>query len=857
TVGTGRVIADLSPGLLNQTNLFSVVAGQLSSIKVSPPSVDLLPEDSMSFSAQGKDGDGNNVTLTSTIWQTNVGTITSSNSTDADFTAQSTEFFGGYIRATQDMISGEAIINIDDNDDSPEILGVILDQEKTEDFGSWSLDLSGNADDAEDTLSDLRWQVTGHDSSLYSITGEDIQGNHLLIFTTKQDEFGDDDVTLWLIDSRNQTAYQSIWINITPVNDKPKIFPLGKVPVRFDVPRTIDYTSYVTDVDNSTEDLTLTTDDPDHTSVQGLNVTYEYPESMIGEPIFVALTVSDGIDHAQRVVEVEVSGNHPPNLMTPIADITMYEDVPLVNYFDMNDYFEDPEDSQLTFGSLSQKVVIDIDSSGFVSLIPEQNWFGDELVIFTATDSSGAVAQDAVLVRVLPVNDPPVIEGLPDITIHYGVKYDFDVLPYVSDIDNLTSELEIDRLGNISSIVLGLIVSFNHPTTTIENVTITVSDGEYEDSDIMMVRVTDNHPPVTKGLPDVFFYEDESLSSAFNLDDFFSDSEDSTLLYDFDQTQLFVSVTINTDNSVTFSSQENWSGQQVVVFKAEDDEGAFVEDMIIVTVIPVNDAPFISPIPRQEGEKNKAWLLDLSPYIYDSDNATDDLVINAEFEYATVVGHYLIFNCEGSFDLRKTNVSVSDGLLQDSEIIEVSVSSYVDPQISMFVWPTMLVIVLLVIVGLVYWRVSRKYLMEDLFVVSKDGKAMVHKTIRVRPDRDEDMLSGMMTAIRAFAEDTFREEGGTLKSFESEDKRVVLESAEAFYVAAIFAGREPKWAERSLKVFVEDMQLMYGPTIESWSGIMDELGDLPEMVGFFISKRKYSTGDWTPAKNDIEAIEED
>jgi hypothetical protein len=840
TIGTGRIIADAGSGIINQTNLFSVVAGQLASIVVTP----------------SPDDDGNNVTLTSTTWNTNAGTIANSNATNADFTAQSSDLSGGYIRATQDLISGQATINVDDNDEPPTIQGIVPDQSTHEDYGSWMLDLSAFASDQEDGSSDLRWRVTGDDSALYSVVGEDIPGNHILTFTTRKDAFGDDEVNLWLIDSKDQTASQQVWINITPVNDKPSINAPDKEYVRFDVPRQVDYAPYIDDVDNSIGELTLATDDIDHTIVNGLKVTYDYPESMVGEPVTVILTVSDGQAYSQDVVKIVVSGNYPPRSMIPIADITMNEDERRDDVFNMNDHFEDPDDTQLTFGSLSEKVEIEIDGTGIVSLAPKENWFGDELVIFTATDSSGAVAQDPVLVRVLPVNDPPEISGLPDITIHFGVVFNFDVTPYISDIDNLTSELIIDS-SDTFSIVLAQIVSFNHPTTTVLDVEITVSDGQYEDTDMMKVTVTDNHPPMCKGLPNVFFKEDESLSDAFDLDDYFSDLEGDTLIYSVNQTQSYVYATRGADNVVSFSSVRNWSGQQVLTFRAEDEQGAFAEDTIVVTVIPVNDAPVIFPIPRQEGEKNKAWLLDLSPYIYDSDNANEDLTINATFEYVTVAGHYLIFNCEESFNLRETTVAVSDGLLEGSQGIEISVSSYIDPEISMFVWPTTLGIVILALAGLVYWRASKKYLMEDLFLVSIDGKAMVHKTIRTRPDRDEDMLSGMMTAIRAFAEDTFREEGGTLKSFESEDKRVVLEAAESFYVAAIFAGKEPKSAGKSLQAFVKDVEIMYGPTIKGWSGIMDDLGDLPEMVDFFINKRRYSVGDWTPDNDELGIDKED
>ena len=272
----------------------------------------------------------------------------------------------------------------------------------------------------------------------------------------------------------------------------------------------------------------------------------------------------------------------------------------------------------------------------------------------------------------------------------------------------------------------------------------------------------------------------------------------------------------------------------------------------------MNDAPVISPIPRQSGEKNKAWLLDLTSYIFDSDNKTDDLWIESDFEYVVVAGHFLIFNCEESFDSRDARATVNDGLLQSSSPFEVSVTSPVNPQVEMYIWPTSIGIILLGLVGLLYWRASRGFVLEDLFVIGKDGKLRVHKSTRTRPDRDEDLFSGMLTVIRDFTADTFREEKGTLKSFElEEDKKVIMESAEGFYVALIFSGKEPRWAPKSLEAFSQDMETMYGPLITSWSGAMDELGDLPNMADFFIHKRRYSVGDWQPTEDELSFEEAD
>lgn len=844
-VGQGRVFAIDNMSHTNQTDLFSVVAGQLANINVTP-NVNVFPESSWNFTANGTDSDGNDVVLTATSWETNVGTINNYDDTNANFTAQSSEYWGGYIRATVGSVSGEAVINVDNGDLPPWISGKVSNQERTEDYGSWTLNLSSYAGDLEDEPQLLRWRVDDDNSSLYTIAGEDIPGNHILTFTTVKDAFGNDEIRLSLIDRYDQIAIQYLWVNITPVNDRPILRADERVDVKFDEDFPVDYTLFVSDVDNPIGDLTLATDDPEHAAVQGLQVVYNYPQSMVGESIFVVLTLSDGIDQFQDVVQVFVSGNWPPRVEPPIPDLATDEDVPIIDAFNLNDYFDDPDDDELTFDATSQKLMIDIDSNGLVSLTPQRDWFGVELVVFTATDSAGAVAQDAVLVTVTSVNDPPTIGGLPDIVIRHNETFPFDVAPYISDVDDSIDDLAITCLDVVCANVLGTTIYFWYDFETELDVTVTVRDKEpTQASDVMKVKVTDNRPPVSEGLPDVFFNEDESFLLAFNLDDYFSDPDGFALTYSFYQTLNFVQVVVNASNLVNFSAVQNWCGQEVVTFRATDMEDAIVEDSIVVTVLPVNDAPVLSPVPKQVGERNKPWLLDMSSYVHDPDNETEDLIIHVDSEFIIVVGHILIFNCNESFSLRTAPTTVSDGFLQDSQDIEVSVSSPVSPEVNMFIWPASIGIVLLTLFGLTYWRASRRYVMEDLFLVGKEGKLIVHKTKRARPDRDEDILAGMMTAIQEFAKDTFREEKEELKAFELQQKKVVIETARNFYVAAIFAGKEPRWASKSLEAFVEDVDVRYGSMIKSWSGDMGELEDLPDMVDYFVNVRKYEVGDWT------------
>ena len=148
---------------------------------------------------------------------------------------------------------------------------------------------------------------------------------------------------------------------------------------------------------------------------------------------------------------------------------------------------------------------------------------------------------------------------------------------------------------------------------------ITVSDGLLTDSQVINIRITDDFPPVLlDNIPDMTFEEDTVLSNAINLGDHFFDRDMDALFYSSGQSQIIVE--IGTDGRVTFRAKANWYGEEQIKFKAEDPENAIAEDIITVTVLPVNDAPMILPIPQQEGYVGDVWILDLKDYVMDVDD---------------------------------------------------------------------------------------------------------------------------------------------------------------------------------------------------------------------------------------------
>jgi hypothetical protein len=133
----------------------------------------------------------------------------------------------------------------------PIIVGVIPNQIWPEDGGPWTLDLTPYEYDFEDPGNKIKWHLTQHNSSLYTLDGEYSISDDLT-FTPHADVFGNNLVRIWVEDSMGATTYQEVWINITPVNDAPQI--MGVIPsydkTENDPNWQIDLSGYKYDIDN-------------------------------------------------------------------------------------------------------------------------------------------------------------------------------------------------------------------------------------------------------------------------------------------------------------------------------------------------------------------------------------------------------------------------------------------------------------------------------------------------------------------------------------------------------------------------------------------------------------------------------
>jgi len=675
-------------------------------------------------------------------------------------------------------------------DSDPHIVRTIPDITRLENSPPYSVNLQSYAQDNDTPLSELRWNVTGYDPAVVQITGLNTPGNHILTITPLPNQYGDALVTYWLTDPQGHFARQDAWIRITRVNAPPSFAPPPTLFVRYNRTYVFDYGPYISDPDTPRSQLTFTSDDPIGAVVSDFNVSYRYPESLLNQWVFVTLTVGDGQYTVAKVVAVKVTADDPPVLSRPIPDLTMYEGEFRANVFNLGDYFSDPNNDALYYAVGATRLTVTIHANHSVDVLAQAEWWGTENVTFRARDPMGAIAEDTILVTVIPVNDPPVIGPVPDLRVRYDEPYSFNLEPYLNDPDTPIDRLVVTT-SDLHVYVSQHLLTILYPQVyngTVQNVTLTVSDGLANASRTIRIAIGDDHPPLLLNkLGGVSFPEDTVLRDAYNLASFFADPDGDALYYSSGNRSVLI--TIRTNGSVDLSALSNWFGTERVTFRATDSQGALAEDTVWITVLPVDDAPFVRPIPEQFLNATAGYL-DLSAYLGDVDNNVSDLTLSVSGNpHVSVIGQGLLFSYQA--DATETiQIVVSDGVLTNTTTF-VLVVTLPPPTIeipSFLYW-------LPIPAGLVVFAafaLYRRRQIEWAFLVTDDGLLVCSMSRGRSTNLDTDLMTGMLTTILDFARKSFSDETErNLEGLTLGDRKVAIVRGDVSYLAVVYSGRTP------------------------------------------------------------------
>ncbi|MBZ0178343.1 MAG: hypothetical protein K8F36_03550 [Melioribacteraceae bacterium] len=410
--------------------------------------------------------------------------------------------------------------------------------------------------------------------------------------------------------------------------------------------------------------------------------------------------------------------NDPPYIVSHIADHVFDEDSgPHTVLNDVSLVFgdNDPKDVHIySVASTSNSIFASLDDKALI-VDSERDFFGSGNVILTATDGGNVSVSDTFKVTILPVNDAPVVSGLPMIRFDEDNQFTFDLDNYVTDVDNEAGQLiwsfdfpESTRsekanskddlwlnkkfesnvelvssksgkgehgytegifiIANDSIYVIIDPISHVVEISALTNyfasdipIAFTAKDPEgLTGSDTTAITISPvNDPPVVNELPVITFPEDDSLTYLIsNWEEFITDvdNEFGSLTFTFnvhEESRVILEI-VEENISFKLSAGENWYGEESISVLVGDGIDT-TEAEFIVNVLPVNDPPEFENVPSTITFKSDtSYILNVWDLVSDLETPDSLLIFDFIASSDTLVTTYNVFNGNLTLSVRET-----------------------------------------------------------------------------------------------------------------------------------------------------------------------------------------------------------
>ncbi|ELB2089474.1 tandem-95 repeat protein [Vibrio parahaemolyticus] len=473
--------------------------------------------------------------------------------------------------------------------DAPTVENAIADQELSEDFATYTIDLN---DAFKDSDSALNFSVSGNSNVLVSIE------NGIATISPTADWNGSETLTFTATDPSGESISQTVNFTVAPVAD----IEADKTTVVEDTPTIIKVLGNDTFEDDG-KVVSLDTNNGPANGTVSVNpdgsVTYTPNDNYVGEDAFTYIVTSGGVSESTTVY-VDVT----PENDAPVAkdDTTITdEDTPVTIDVLPNDTDVDGDKLSIESASVPKEQGTVEVVNGKLVFTPAENFNGDAEITYTVTD--GQLTDEAkVTVTVNPVNDAPTIkvDAVESIT-EDAVSTDTVVATLtVRDTDTSEDQLTVSLENNSNGyfVLVGDEVKLtqagvdavNNDELNLKDLTISasVSDGvnpTASDSDSLIVNRVNDAPTVENAIADQELSEDFATYT-IDLNDAFKDS-DSALNFSVSGNS---NVLVSIENGIaTISPTADWNGSETLTFTATEPSGESISQTVNFTVAPVAD----------------------------------------------------------------------------------------------------------------------------------------------------------------------------------------------------------------------------------------------------------------------------
>lgn len=548
----------------------------------------------------------------------------------------------------------------------PPMLSGIPDQSFAED-GQASTDLDQFVSDADHSDASIGFSATviaaQANGSPTEISTDDLSVSidpttHIATFSPSADSSGIFTVVFTAIDPEEASDTDTVTVTVAAENDPPAVLnPIA------DQDRQEDFGTFIAanlatvfdDIDSPSLTYDVSTDGNTTAQLFGLNLLIHSVDNVFGSSE-VTVTASDGELETSDVFTINLAAvNDAPIVIGAVPDQNLDEDFPTFILADLNEVFNDVDNSNLNFDFTSDTNVAAVLIGSELQLSSVLNLSGNGQITLTASDGQ-FTAQDIIQVNVAAVNDPPVLSGLADVQFPEDGDAMLELGPSLSDVDNDTADvvlsaeviaassggvpLEIDEddlsvvINNSSDIAM---FSSSMDSSGIFTVVFSATDPEGDsgyDTISVTVEAVNDPPVLIRTIPEQELNEDFDDYVVIDL---------RTVFRDVDNPNLNLTATTDSNTVATIegtnlilSSVPNFFGQSQITVTASDGEFS-VDESFGAALNPINDPPVLA-IDDFELQEDEQDSLALDPFLSDVDNSNAEISLSAEVITAAPLG---------------------------------------------------------------------------------------------------------------------------------------------------------------------------------------------------------------------------
>ncbi|EHH1099183.1 tandem-95 repeat protein [Vibrio parahaemolyticus] len=473
--------------------------------------------------------------------------------------------------------------------DAPTVENAIADQELSEDFATYTIDLN---DAFKDSDSALNFSVSGNSNVLVSIE------NGIATISPTADWNGSETLTFTATDPSGESVSQPVNFTVAPVAD----IVADKATVVEDTSTVIKVLGNDT-FEGDGKVVSLDTNNGPANGTVSVNpdgsVTYTPNDNYQGTDSFTYIVTSGGVSES-TTVSVDV---------TPVNDAPVAKDDTAITDEDTPVTIDVlPNDNDIDGDKLSIQSASVPEAQGKVEIVdgklvftPAENFNGDAEITYTVTD--GALTDQAkVTVTVNSVDDAPTIkvDAVESIT-EDAVSTDtvvatLEVADTDTPEDQLTVSLENNSngyfvlVGDEVKLTQAGVDAVNNDELNLKDLTISasVSDGvnpTASDSDSLVVNRVNDAPTVENAIADQVLSEDFDAYT-IDLNEVFKDSDSSLEFSVSGNNSIQISIV---SGVATITPTADWNGKETITFTATDPSGESISQRVDFKVAPVAD----------------------------------------------------------------------------------------------------------------------------------------------------------------------------------------------------------------------------------------------------------------------------